>query len=274
MSHKFSCDPYLVFYLCSTVVVNLLLFKLLVAARGHKLPSSLTVVVVVVVCFASCIVLAGCCAQSSTFISMILNWNVRGLNEGARRDAVQDLVRDTGCTIACLQETKLAVVDQPVIARTLGAKFINHYAALPASQTRGGILLAVSEDHFTLSNVYTSNNTITALITTKADGTEWWISVVYGPQSDADKLLFLQELRALASTIRERWLILGDFNLIYQAADKSNANLNRRLMGSFKATLDDLHLKEIRFNGQRFTWSNGQTTPTMTRIDTLFCTPS
>lgn len=31
--------------------------------------------------------------------------NVRGLNEGARRDAVQDLVRDTGCTIACLQET-------------------------------------------------------------------------------------------------------------------------------------------------------------------------
>jgi endonuclease/exonuclease/phosphatase family metal-dependent hydrolase len=97
--------------------------------------------------------------------------------------------------------------------------------------------------------------------------------VVYGPQSDADKLLFLQELRDLAAPDRERWLVVGDFNLIYQAADKNNTNLNRRLMGSFKATIDALHLKEIRLNGRRFTWSNGQDNPTLTRIDRFFCTP-
>jgi hypothetical protein len=51
----------------------------------------------------------------------------------------------------------------------------------------------VSEDFFTLSNVSTSDNAITDMITMKADDTEWWITVVYGPQSDADKLLFLQE---------------------------------------------------------------------------------
>jgi hypothetical protein len=28
------------------------------------------------------------------------------------------------------------------------------------------------------------------MITMKADDTEWWITVVYGPQSDAVKLLF------------------------------------------------------------------------------------
>ncbi|KAJ1263332.1 hypothetical protein BS78_09G176000 [Paspalum vaginatum] len=145
----------------------------------------------------------------------ILNWNVRGLNDGARRDVVQELIRDIGSTIVCLQETKLSMIDQPIIARTLGAKFVNNYTVLPATQTRGGILLAVSEDFFMLSNVSTSNNTITAMITLKADGTERWITVVYEPQSDADKFLFLQELRALASQNRDRWLILGDFNLIY-----------------------------------------------------------
>lgn len=37
----------------------------------------------------------------------ILKWNVRGLNDGARRDSVCELTRDTGSTIVCLQETKL-----------------------------------------------------------------------------------------------------------------------------------------------------------------------
>jgi hypothetical protein len=37
--------------------------------------------------------------------------------------------------------------------------------------------------------------------------------------------------------------VLGDFNLILQAADKSNHNLNRRLMGAFRDLIRDLELK-------------------------------
>ena len=60
----------------------------------------------------------------------------------------------------------------------LGAKFLNNFAALPATQTRGGILLALSDDHFSLSHVSLSANAITAMVTMKADGLEWWITVV------------------------------------------------------------------------------------------------
>lgn len=106
----------------------------------------------------------------------------------------------------------------------------------------------------------------------KADSTDWLITVVYGPQADADKLLCLHELHALASQDRERWLILGDFDLIYQAYDKNNLNLNRRFMGSFKTTIDGLKLKELCLNGLRFTDDNGQgqDNPTMTRTDRFF----
>ena len=114
---------------------------------------------------------------------------------------------------------------------------------------------------------------VTAMITMKADNAEWWITVVYEPQADMDKLLFLQELKDIAAPEHDRWLVIGDFNLIYQAADKNSTNLNRRLMGYFRETIDDLHLKEIRLNGRRFTWSNGQNNPTLTRIDRVFCTP-
>ncbi|CAD6214399.1 unnamed protein product [Miscanthus lutarioriparius] len=145
----------------------------------------------------------------------ILNWNVRGMNDGARQDSVSELVRSTGATIVCLQEIKMQVMDHNVVSRTAGAKFVNSYIVLPAEQTRGGILLAVNEDFFDLSDVELTTNAITAQITMRADGIKWQITVVYGPQGDAAKLQFLQELKKIPPPEHNRWLILGDFNLIY-----------------------------------------------------------
>jgi len=144
---------------------------------------------------------------------------------------------------------------------------------LPAEQTRGGVFLAVNEDFFDLSDIVLTSNAITAQINMRADGTGWQITVVYGPQGEAAKLQFLQELKNIPPPEHNRWLILGDFNLIYQAEDKNNSNLNRRLMGAFRATIDHLRLKEIKLNGRCFTWSNQQENPTLTRIDRLLCTP-
>jgi exonuclease III len=37
----------------------------------------------------------------------VLNWNIRGLNNLARRQVLRDLIADNACNIACIQETKL-----------------------------------------------------------------------------------------------------------------------------------------------------------------------
>lgn len=68
-----------------------------------------------------------------------------------------------------------------------------------------------------------------------------------------------------------KWLALGDFNLIYSARDKNNNNLNRRLMRSFRATLNHCGLKEIHLQNRRFTWSNARHRSTLSRIDRVFC---
>uniref|UniRef100_A0A0A9FUY6 Endonuclease/exonuclease/phosphatase domain-containing protein n=1 Tax=Arundo donax TaxID=35708 RepID=A0A0A9FUY6_ARUDO len=52
------------------------------------------------------------------------------------------------------------------------------------------------------------------------------------------------------------WILGGDFNLIYQAADKNNDNLNRAMMGRFRRFLDDMDIKEIPLLGRKYTWSN------------------
>jgi len=97
----------------------------------------------------------------------------------------------------------------------------------------------------------------------------WWITGVYGPHDDDAKLRFLNEMRALQQLTSDRWLLIGDFNLILQAEDKSNDNLNRRLMGAFRRAVDDMELKELCLKGRKYTWSNNRV---QTRIDRAFCT--
>ena len=167
----------------------------------------------------------------------ILNWNVRGLNGAARRKVVHDLAADTRCTIACLQETKLADVQDHIVGETLASEFRQF--------------------------------TVSARLKASVENSEWWVTVVYGPQGDQQKLEFLRELRAISTIVSDKWLLIGDFNLILDARDKSNSNLNRRLMSVFRHAVQDLELRELNLRGRKFTWSNDST---QTRIDRAFCT--
>jgi exonuclease III len=166
--------------------------------------------------------------------AIILNWNVRGLNSPARRQVIRELVQDHQCTIACLQETKLQTVTDSVVTEILGGRFSGNFVALPADGTRGGILLACSQDHFTIISSSTNTHSVTATIQRRSDNECWTLTVVYGPQGDTEKLDFLQEIKQTKPSSHKEWMILGDFNLVYKASDKSNGRVNRRLTNEFR----------------------------------------
>jgi exonuclease III len=151
---------------------------------------------------------------------------------------MRDLVQDNACTVVCLQETKLQSVDDGVITSTLGPQFLPHYAALPAAGTCGGIIVACSQDEFAPSEVDVRRFAVTAKITRRGDNESWSITGVYGPQSDNDKLTFMEEMRQISHLVHDRWLLLSDFNLICKASDKTNDRVNRRLISSLRALQD------------------------------------
>lgn len=91
---------------------------------------------------------------------------------------------------------------------------------------------------------------ITARVCLLGQHEGFWLSTVYGPTDDARKERFLLEISRSAPPASEPWLINGDFNLIYEARDKNNLNLNRRLIGRFRAAIDTAGLKEIRCNNR------------------------
>jgi hypothetical protein len=123
----------------------------------------------------------------------------------------------------------------------------------------------------TISKPHLSDNAITARVGGVGPA-RWWFTGVYGPQSDADKCLFLCELKDVRDLHPGPWVVAGDFNLIVDAADKNNANLNHHMMGKFRRLLAEVELKELYLNGRRFTWSNERERATLERLDRVFST--
>jgi hypothetical protein len=66
------------------------------------------------------------------------------------------------------------------------------------------------------------------------------------------------------------WAVSGDFNLIMDARDKSNAHLNCRSMEMFRRCMNDLELRESHLLGRRYTWSNERALTTMVKLDRWF----
>lgn len=90
-------------------------------------------------------------------------------------------------------------------------------------------------------------------------------------QDEEEKITFLQELKDIRMLCNEPWLTAGDFNMIYQASDKNNDNLDRDMMGRFQRFLNKFDLKEIPLLGRKYTWSNERSSPTLVRLDRAFC---
>ncbi|KAJ1273778.1 hypothetical protein BS78_05G010400, partial [Paspalum vaginatum] len=61
--------------------------------------------------------------------------------------------------------------------------------------------------------------------------------------------------------------VVGDFNLILNAEDKSNARIDRRSMQRFRRCVATLDLQDLHLHGRSFTWSNERALPTMVRLD-------
>jgi len=181
----------------------------------------------------------------------------------ARRQVAREMVQDHRATIVCLQETKLQLVNDSIIRETLGPQFEGAYAAFRQNEPEAGVIIACSVDYFILQDIETTNHTISACIKNRADNSMWSITGVYGPQGDAEKMLFMDEIKQLNPSMRASWMLLGDFNLIYRASDKNNPNVNRRLMNKFKSIIDELEIKELHLHGRRFTWTSETDDPTI-----------
>jgi hypothetical protein len=103
-----------------------------------------------------------------------------------------------------------------------------------------------------------TGHTVSAKITMLEENVSWCITGVYGPQTDPEKIEFMQEIADIKQHMEDRWILLGDFNLIYRVEDKNNNRINIPMLNRFKRTIDYLQLAPLQLFGRHYTWCNEQ----------------
>lgn len=153
-----------------------------------------------------------------------LIWNARGLNNRARRDSLRKIADACMPALVCIQETKLAVINERDVLSFLGHDF-QDFVYLAAPGTRGGILVAWKRQVLTSDQHRVHRHSVSIRFSME-DEPEWWFSRVYRPHQDSGKVGFLNEIREVRNLCMGPWVIGGDFNMIYSVEDKNNENLN------------------------------------------------
>lgn len=130
----------------------------------------------------------------------ILCWNVRRLNQPARREIVCDMLQSAKPNLVCLQETKLCQIDQPLANDFLSQRLAN-FIYMPADNTRGGVLTAWDADVYNVSPLQIANFSVTTKVKVIATGAHFILTNVYVLCEDQEKPFFLQELISMAPVI-------------------------------------------------------------------------
>lgn len=96
----------------------------------------------------------------------------------------------------------------------------------------------------------------------------WWLTCVYGPQGNDNKIQFLEELREIRAAYQGPWIL--DI-LISYIGRTIITTFWTAMMGRFRRLINDLVLKELPLHGRKFTWSNRQDSPSLVKFDCVFC---
>ena len=84
----------------------------------------------------------------------------------------------------------MSLINETDIIETLGVRFSKQFAYLPAQGTRGGALIAVDEDYYNICQAHVREHTVSVCVISMQCTESWWLTVVYGPQGDREKLSF------------------------------------------------------------------------------------
>jgi len=82
------------------------------------------------------------------------------------------------------------------------------YDYLPAINVSGGIHLCLNAERWSVSDV---TKGLCQAGRDRSSHDPWWITVVYGPQLDHEKVEFLDELLRFRDACSGPWFLCGDF---------------------------------------------------------------
>ena len=199
----------------------------------------------------------------------ILCWNIRGLNATEKHDAARDKIEESGCSVICLQETKMQHIDMQFLRKFTPRRF-DKYDFIPSSGASGGILCIWNSAVFVGTTVDKQSFGLTISFTSQHNLATWNLTIVYGPCLEPARSHFVNWLNNHCIDLDSNWLFLGDFNFYRSLDDRNKPGGNIQDTLIFNDLIGHLGLIGLPLKGRSFTWSNMQLDPLLEQLDWFF----
>jgi exonuclease III len=130
------------------------------------------------------------------FTYILMSWNICGLGQNDKCDAVHDAISVSRPHIVCLQESKL---DSATMAKcqTFLPPYLSEFSAVPANNTMGGLITAWNPAVLKAGNLVPGAYTLSIPFYSTTSDYSFHLTNVYAPSNHGETDVFLVELSNL-----------------------------------------------------------------------------
>jgi hypothetical protein len=150
----------------------------------------------------------------------VLSHNVRGINSSVKWNTIRCSIRDFGCDVICLQETKKDFFDSVYLKNFCPSQF-DSFAFVPSKGNSGGSVIIWQSSKLSGNVIFQNDYAQSVEVTSNLSACSWIITNVYAPCTPQGKLDFLNWVYNISMPSDKLWLLVGDFNLIHRPEDRN-----------------------------------------------------
>lgn len=194
----------------------------------------------------------------------VMSWNCRGTSARGFSSLIKDMRREYESTLIFLLETHSSGVKARKQAHKLG--FSGMF--IVDSQGQAGGLWCLWDEKVWKVDVVASSDQYVHLKVTWRSNVTWFTTAVYANPRFSRRQALWDDLKMLAESMEEPWMVLGDFNSIAANHERKGGapNFASRSMRNFCSVIQDCNLLDAGFQGSMFTWKNGRLQQRLDRV--------
>lgn len=189
----------------------------------------------------------------------LLFWNIRGLNEPSKQHAIKKIQKDNKCSLVCILETRVREKNK---VHVLAGLKLGHWEAISNYEfsSKGRIWFLWDSQKFSVQILEKAEQFIHCKVTSIISQEIFLVTALYALNEAIDRVCLWQALRRIATSISLPWIVSGDFNtILWQVERLKNGSIFYNNRNKLQQLVQDTQLRELRFSGYFFTWSNKHT---------------
>ncbi|PPR88585.1 hypothetical protein GOBAR_AA32098 [Gossypium barbadense] len=188
------------------------------------------------------------------FLVEFMCWNYRGLGNPAKLRELKQLLAANNPDLIFLSETKMSAND----FRRVQNKCRMQNGLAVNSEGRSGGLTLMWRDGMNVSIQNYSKHNIDSLVKLE-NNKNIRVTGFYGHANPNLRSSSWDILQRVGESVREEWIVGGNFNAILNDAEKEDGRRGVRVqMNEFKEVMDELALVDIKPDSGWFTWVNNR----------------